>query len=80
MKNFDDLVFVPIYPNAYELKATLEFNNGYSCIVYKNSPSTNRELPYEYELIPPNSNISDDNIGYCSKEEIISLLRESQNL
>jgi hypothetical protein len=36
--------------------------------------------PYEFELVPVNSIISDDRIGYCTEEDIIQLIYESQAL
>ena len=35
---------------------------------------------YEFELIPVNSIISDDKIGYCNEEDITQLMYEVQSL
>lgn len=82
---FDSLEFVPISADGYQQKASLTFNNGYGCNVYTHSKYTNTELPYEFELTRygapyANSRISDDNVGYCSKEDISELMHLAQQL
>lgn len=83
--NFDDLNFQPISPDSRTLKATLQFSNGYGCNVYYRSENTNRWMPYEFELLYHNnhavhSELSDDNIGYSSKEDISDYIKIAQRL
>lgn len=62
-------------------KAILKFKNGYTVVVRTGKgTATTVGSPYEFELIPQNSIISDDRIGYCSEEEITQLMYESQSL
>lgn len=80
-----DLVFSPIEANSKTQKATLTFKNKYGCNVYFRSPNTNRELPYEFELLYEgkqtfNDRISDGNVGYCSLSDISELIRIAQKL
>lgn len=83
--SFNDLIFTPISPDSRTEKATLTFSNGYGCNIYYLSPNTNRELPYEFELLfngekTFHNSISDDNVGYCSKDNIIEFLDIAQKL
>ncbi len=83
--NFDNLDFQPISPNSRILKATLQFSNGYGCNVYMHSSNTNQWLPYEFELLfdnqpTINNQISDGNVGYCSKDDICEFIRIAQKL
>ena len=73
-KAFKDLVFE-------QDKASLKFRNGYTVVVRtgKNTATTVGS-PYEFELIPINSIVSDDKIGYCTEEDITQLMYESQSL
>jgi len=82
---FDNLDFKPISPDSRTLKATLQFSNGYGCNVYMHSPNTNKWLPYEFELLYNNkqtfnSEISDGNVGYSSKDDISEFIRIAQKL
>lgn len=82
--NFDDLIFTS-FDDSNQKKATLSFKNGYGCNVYYRSENTNRQLPYEFELLKDgkptvNLNIADGNIGYLSKDEISTILSEVQRL
>ena len=62
-------------------KAILKLKNGYTVVVRTGKgTATTVGSPYEFELIPQNSIISDDKIGYCSEEEITQLMYESQSL
>lgn len=83
--NFDDLVFERVSPTSKKLKATLSFSNSYGCNIYMHSSATNFANPYEFELLKDghpssHSKISDENIGYCSKDDICSLISEAQSL
>lgn len=60
--------------------AKLKLDNGYTVVVRKNTPATTVGAEYEFELIPINSIISDDRIGYCNEEDITELIRESSSL
>lgn len=85
MYTFSDLVFEPISENSHIQKASLTFKNGYGCNIYKYSPYTNEGNPYEFELTMNgiktfNNNISDDNIGYCTEEDIEDLIKIAQKL
>ena len=73
-KSFSDLQFE-------EGKASLKLKNGYTVVVRTGKgTATTVGSPYEFELVPQNSIISDDRIGYCSEEDITQLLYESQSL
>ena len=62
-------------------KAILKLKNGYTVVVRTGKgTATTVGSPYEFELIPQNSIISDDRIGYCSEEEITQLMYETQSL
>ena len=72
--SFADLVFESD-------KAGIKLRNGYTVVVRKGKgTATTVGSPYEFELIPQNSIISDDKIGYCSEEDITELIHESQLL
>ena len=60
--------------------ASLKLDNGYTVVVRKNTPATTVGAEYEFELVPMNSIISDDKIGYCTKDDITELIRESSSL
>ena len=62
-------------------KATLKLKNGYTVVVRTGrGTATTVGSPYEFELIPLNSKICDDRVGYCTEEEITQLMYESQSL
>lgn len=62
-------------------QAGIKLKNGYTVVVRKGKgTATTVGSPYEFELIPQNSIISDDRIGYCSEEDITELIHESQLL
>ena len=78
-------LFEPVSPNSKMLKASLSFENGYGCNIYKHSPNTNREYPFEFEVTHNGhraivKSISDDNIGYCSESDIYTLISEVKKL
>ena len=59
----------------------IKLKNGYTVVVRKGKgTATTVGSPYEFELVPVNSIISDDRIGYCTEEDIIQLRYESQAL
>lgn len=60
--------------------ATVSFKNNYTVRIIKHGPGTTIGAPYTFECIPINSIISDDIIGYCTKNEIIQLLNETERL
>ena len=73
-KSFADLVFE-------DNKASLKLKNGYTVVVRTgNGTATTIGSPYEFELIPFNSIVCDDIVGYCNEEDITQLLYESQSL
>ena len=73
-KSFADLVFE-------DNKASLKLKNGYTVLVRTgNGTATTIGSPYEFELIPFNSIVCDDIVGYCNEEDITQLLYESQSL
>lgn len=79
--SFSDLKFSEGKP----AKATLNFPNGFGVNIYYRSSATNKELPYELELLRNNvpvidQRISDDNIGYCSEDDITTLMHQIQRL
>ena len=62
-------------------ESVYEFPNGYKVIVRTGKgTATTVGAPYELELVPLNSVISDDRIGYCTDEEIKDLLNEISRL
>ena len=59
----------------------LNLKNGYQVVVRTGKgTATTVGSPFEFELVPQNSIISDDRIGYCTEEEITELIKESQSL
>lgn len=73
-KSFNDLVFE-------NNQASLKLKNGYTVVVRTGKgTATTIGSPYEFELIPFNSIICDDIIGYCNEEDITQLLYETQSL
>lgn len=73
-KSFKDLIFD-------KGKASLKFKNGYTVIVRTGKgTATTVGTPYEFELIPVNSIISDDRIGYLTDEDVTQLMYEVQSL
>ena len=79
--SFENLQFSEGKPS----KATISFSNGFGVNVYYRSAATNRELPYELELLRNNTptvdpRISDENIGYCSKDDITTIMHQIQRL
>lgn len=82
---FDNLIFEPLHEGSKTLKATLTFKNNYGCNVYMHSPATNKWLPYEFELLyngrpTAHPDISDDNVGYSSKDDISEYISIAQKL
>lgn len=82
--SFDDLIFAPT-GRKNETQATLTFLNSYGCNVFHHSPNTNTELPYEFELLLNGEHVArmevcDDNVGYCSKDDICELISQAQRL
>ena len=78
---FDDLEFHHTGRTIREQKASLTFPNQYTVNVYFRSDSTNRELPFEFELLyhgHKSPNITGDNIGYCSKADICEFIEKVQ--
>ena len=73
-KSFKDLTFE-------EGKASLKLKNGYTVVVRTGKgTATTVGTPYEFELIPINSVISDDKIGYLTEEDVTALMYEAQSL
>ena len=73
-KTFKDLVFE-------NNTASLKFKNGYTVVVRTGrGTATTVGSPYEFELVPVNSIVSDDRIGYLTEEEITQLMYEAQSL
>lgn len=73
-KSFDDLIFE-------NDRASLKLKNGYTVVIRTGKgTATTIGSPYEFELIPFNSIVCDDIVGYCNEEDITQLLYESQNL
>ena len=73
-KSFADLVFE-------NDKASIRLKNGYTVVVRTGKgTATTIGSPYEFELIPFNSVVCDDIVGYCNEEEITQLLYEVQSL
>ena len=73
-KSFKDLTFE-------ESKASLKLKNGYTVVVRTGKgTATTVGTPYEFELIPINSVISDNKIGYLTEEDVTALMYEAQSL
>ena len=62
-------------------KASLIFNNGYQVIVRTGKgTATTVGAKYEVEMIPINSKIMDDRVGYCTEDDVTEILYEIQSL
>ena len=73
-KSFKDLVF----DNNV---ARLELKNGYTVIVRKGKgTATTYGAPYEFELVPSNPIVAEDIVGYCTEDDITTLIHESIKL
>lgn len=73
-KSFKDLHF-----NNNE--ASIKFKNGYKVIVRTGQgTATTIGSKYEFEMIPLNSKVADDLVGYCTEEDITELMYEVQSL
>lgn len=73
-KSFKDLVF----DNNV---ARLELKNGYTVIVRKGKgTATTYGVPYEFELSPFNPLVAEDIVGYCTEDDITTLIHESIKL
>ena len=73
-KSFKDLVFE-------NNQASLKLKNGYTVVVRTGrGTATTVGSPYEFDLIPKNSVISDDKIGYLTDEDITQLMYEAASL
>ena len=73
-KSFKDLIFE-------KNQASLKLKNGYTVVVRTGrGTATTVGSPYEFELVPVNSIVSDDRIGYLTEEEITQLMYEAQSL
>lgn len=82
--SFDNLVFEPISPDSRIRKAHLDFSNGFSVNVYVHTSNVAPYAPYEVEPLPKGNNkintfISDDNIGYCTKEDVDFYIKKLQH-
>lgn len=75
---FSDLEFKTTIPLQREARVTLK--NGYTAVIRTGyRTATTLGAPYEYDNIPRNADISDDVIGYCTKEDIINLINETSS-
>lgn len=73
-KSFKDLVF-------NNNVARLELKNGYTVIVRKGKgTATTYGAPYEFELSPFNPLVAEDIVGYCTEDDITTLIHESIKL
>ena len=73
-KSFKDLVF-------NDNVAKLELKNGYTIIVRKGrGTATTYGAPYEFELSPFNPLVAEDVVGYCTEDDITTLIHESIKL
>lgn len=73
-KSFKDLVFE-------NNQASLKLKNGYTVVVRTGrGTATTVGSPYEFELVPMNSVVCDDKIGYLTDEDITQLMYEVQGL
>lgn len=73
-KSFKDLIFE-------KNQASLKLKNGYTVVVRTGrGTATTVGSPYEFELVPVNSIVSDDRVGYLTEEEITQLMYEAQSL
>lgn len=73
-KSFKDLVF-------NDGVAELNLGNGYTVIVRKGKgTATTYGAPYEFQLVPTNPIVADDIVGYCTEDDITTLIYESNKL
>lgn len=73
-KSFKDLVF-------NDGVAELNLGNGYTVIVRKGKgTATTYGAPYEFQLVPANPIVADDIVGYCTEDDITTLIYESNKL
>ena len=73
-KSFKDLVF-------NDGVAELNLGNGYTVIVRQGKgTATTYGAPYEFQLVPANPIVADDIVGYCTEDDITTLIYESNKL
>lgn len=73
-KTFEDLQW-----NNNE--ASLTFKNGYQVVVRTGKGTvTTVGAKYEVEMIPLNSKVMDDRVGYCTEDDVTELMYEIQQL
>ena len=62
-------------------QAVLTFRNGYQVIVRTGKgTATTVGAKYEAEMIPMNSKVMDDRVGYCTEDDITEIMYEIQSL
>jgi len=62
-------------------EASLTFKNGYQVVVRTGKgTATTVGAKYEVEMIPLNSKVMDDRVGYCTEDDVTEILYEIQQL
>ena len=62
-------------------EASLTFKNGYQVVVRTGKgTATTVGAKYEVEMIPLNSKVMDDRVGYCTEDDVTELMYEIQQL
>jgi hypothetical protein len=62
-------------------EASLTFRNGYQVVVRTGKgTATTIGAKYEVEMIPMNSKVMDDRVGYCTEDDVTEILYEIQQL
>lgn len=62
-------------------EASITFNNGYRVVVRTGKgTATTVGAKYEVEMIPINSKVMDDRVGYCTEDDVTELMYEIQSL
>lgn len=86
MKTFDDLKFYPHHYSIDGQQAVLYFGNGYGCSVligkdfYSNGIDTYELGVLRDGLLCYDTPITDDVLGYLTKEEVTIVMKKIQQL
>lgn len=86
IKTFEDLKFKPHGWAIGAKHAVLHFNNGYGCSVllgedfYSNGIDTYELAVLYNDLLCYDTSITDDVLGYLTKEEVTIVMRKIQEL
>ena len=85
MKKFEDLQFEK-HPTRFGKHAIMEFKNGYGVsVVFGNNWYSNGIDTYEIAILKDgrltyNTHITDDVLGYQTKQEVSEIMKQAQEL